>query len=331
MANAPKITPALLVNSEHGGWSMPMAAAPAKRPFEEKGFVQQPGPAICIVAVYKILSMKLNHIRYGHGAPLLLIHGIGGSWKSWMPVLKKLAAHREVIAIDLPGHGKTPKPDGPATIATLADAVTEFLRNNNLTGIDAAGSSMGARLVLELARRGGVLGSVVALDPGGFWEGIERPFFYGMGTLSINIIRSVRFALPFLTSNAITRSVLLAQFSPRPWHVPAYLALIELRSYATCPVYDELLYDLAYGKEQQGAPKGFITKPLTIGWGRQDRVCFPAQSKKALRIFPDARVYWFNHCGHFPHWDKPAETAALILRVTKQSEVNTAEEEASLS
>ena len=38
---------------------------------------------------------------------------------------------------------------------------------------------MGARLVLELARRGGVLGTVVALDPGGFWQGWERHVFFG--------------------------------------------------------------------------------------------------------------------------------------------------------
>ncbi len=64
-----------------------------------------------------------------------------------------------------------------------------------------------------------------------------------------------------------------------------------------------------------------------IGWGRQDRVCFPSQSKKALRFFPDAHVYWFEKCGHFPHWDKPAETAALILRVTAKVKPDVVEEE----
>ncbi len=51
--------------------------------------------------------MQMNHIRFGHGKPLLLIHGIGGSWRSWSPVLQGLAQQREVIAIDLPGSGKT--------------------------------------------------------------------------------------------------------------------------------------------------------------------------------------------------------------------------------
>lgn len=271
--------------------------------------------------------MKLNHIRYGTGEPLLLIHGLGGLWRSWIPVLDRLAAHREVIAIDLPGHGKTATLDGPTTIATLCDAVAAFVRRNGLTGIDAVGSSMGARLVLELARRGGVLGAVVALNPGGFWQGWQRPFFYYTLTASIRLVRGLKGALPWLARNAVTRSILLAQFSPRPWQVAPHLALTELRSFVACPVFDELLYNLAYGEEQEGAPRGTITEPLVIGWGRNDNVCFPSQAKNALHRFPDAHVYWFEHCGHFPHWDKPAETASLILRTASTPKAEVVKEE----
>ncbi len=121
--------------------------------------------------------MEMHHIRRGTGKPLLLIHGLGGSWRSWNPILDRLTAEREVIAVDLPGHGETQPLSGEVSIRTLADAVTDFLSANNLTGVDAVGSSMGARLVLELARRGGVLGAVVSFDPGGFWRGWQRHFF----------------------------------------------------------------------------------------------------------------------------------------------------------
>ena len=49
--------------------------------------------------------MQLNHHRSGSGEPLLLIHGIGSRWQMWEPVIGALAAHHEVIAIDLPGFG----------------------------------------------------------------------------------------------------------------------------------------------------------------------------------------------------------------------------------
>jgi pimeloyl-ACP methyl ester carboxylesterase len=40
---------------------------------------------------------------------------------------------------------------------------------------------------------------------------------------------------------------------------------------------------------------------------------FPSQADRALRLFPDAALHWFSDCGHFPHWDQPEETVALIL------------------
>ena len=49
--------------------------------------------------------MKLAHDRFGDGPPLLLIHGLGSHRKVWRLVLDRLAAERDVIAIDLPGFG----------------------------------------------------------------------------------------------------------------------------------------------------------------------------------------------------------------------------------
>lgn len=265
--------------------------------------------------------MEMNHIRRGSGKPLLLIHGLGGTWRSWRPIIGGLATEREVIAVDLPGFGQTPPLRGEVSIRTLADAVTDFVRANNLIGVDAVGSSMGARLVLELARRGGVLGAVVALDPGGFWQGWQRHFFYGSIYLSIRLVRLLQPVLPAITGNAVGRTLLFPQFSPRPWALSPEVTLEEMRSYAASPSFDELLYQLAYGETQQGAPRGSIKSPLVIGWGRRDRVCFPSQARRTLRLFPDARLHWFARCGHFPHWDVPQETTRLILASTSGYEI----------
>ena len=260
--------------------------------------------------------MGMHHIRRGAGKPLLLIHGLGGSWRSWQTILASLAAEREVFAVDLPGHGETPPLPGETSIRTLADSVAEFVNEKNLHGVDAVGSSMGARLVLELSRRGGVLGTVVSLDPGGFWKGWQIPYFYHSINLSIKLVRLLQPAMPALTGNSISRSLLFAQFSARPWRIAPVVALDEMRSFAASPVFDELLYNLAYGEEQEGAPAGAIESPLVIGWGRRDRVCLPSQAELALQRFPDARLHWFEHCGHFPHWDRPRETVRLILDST---------------
>lgn len=270
------------------------------------------------------MSETMHYIRRGAGKPLLLIHGLGGSWRSWNPILDGLAAEREIIAVDLPGFGETPPLLGEVSIRTLADAVTAFLSAHQLTGIDVIGSSMGARLVLELARRGGVVGAVVSLDPGGFWSGWERTAFYRSIDLSIRLVRLLQPMMPLLTGNAVSRTLLFAQFSAHPWQLPPQITLDEMQSFASSPSFDELLHQLAYGETQKGAPLHSITQPLVIGWGRQDRVCFPNQAKRALALFPDARLHWFETCGHFPQWDAPEETIRLILSSTSSHDVASA-------
>ena len=64
--------------------------------------------------------MDLNYHRAGSGPPLVLIHGIGSRWQVWDPVLTRLQAERDVIALDLPGFGASPMPPpgtspGPAS------------------------------------------------------------------------------------------------------------------------------------------------------------------------------------------------------------------------
>lgn len=264
----------------------------------------------------------MHSTRRGTGPPILLVHGLGSSARSWSPIMDALAAHRHVIAVDLPGFGTTPPLVGEVSIRTLADALTDYLRGEGLLGIDAVGSSMGARLVLELARRGGVLGGVVSLDPGGFWQGWQRRAFFISIALSIRLVRVLKPMLPFLTRHALTRTLLLAQFSAHPWRLSPDLSLDEMRNFAASPSFDELLQDLAFGEPQVGAAPNSLEHPLIIGWGRHDRVCFPVQAKRALELFPDARLHWFEHSGHFPQWDAPEETVQLILDYLPGTQVN---------
>lgn len=258
----------------------------------------------------------MHHVRRGAGRPLLLIHGLGGSWRSWTTILDALAAERAVIAVDLPGHGATPPLPGEMSFETVVDAVAAFLAAEGLTGIDVVGSSMGARLVLELARRG-LVGAVVSLDPGGFWEGWERRFFGLTIGASIRAVRVLQPILPVITGTALGRALLLTQFSAHPGRLPPGVVLQELRDYAASPAFDPLLRSLARGPAQEGAPHGTVRHPMLIVWGRQDRVCLPRQATRAAARFPDARLHWLDACGHFPHWDQPAATVQLILETCR--------------
>jgi len=257
----------------------------------------------------------MNFIREGSGPPLLLVHGLGGSVHSFDPILDALAAQRDVIVPDLPGFGDSASLTGEVSIATLADAIEAFMDEHDLRGVDAAGSSMGARLVLELARRGSV-GAVVSLDPGGFWNAREQKVFGASVALSVGLVRLLDPILPFLTGNPVTRTLLFGQFSARPWALDPDVALTELRSFVAARDFDEALDSLATGPTQQGMARGTADKPIVIGWGRRDLVCLPRQARRAAKRFPDARLHWFDRCGHFPQWDSPDEAAQLILETT---------------
>lgn len=256
----------------------------------------------------------IQSVRRGAGSQLLLVHGLGGNSRSWDTIAGALAARREIIAIDLPGHGATHSQGDSGTFNGLVDSVQAWLEQSGLTGVDAVGSSMGARIVLELARRG-VLGDVVALDPGGFWRGWERGFFKTTIGASVLLLRALRSALPALSANPVSRSLLLAQLSARPWALDGKIIATELESYVATPTFDALVRDLADGPEQQG-PAAPSTGRLTIGWGRHDRLCLVRQAARAKAAFPSAELHWFEHSGHFPAWDEPQETVKLILERT---------------
>jgi pimeloyl-ACP methyl ester carboxylesterase len=255
--------------------------------------------------------------RGGRGRPLLLLHGLGGSHRSWSTIVGGLQRARETIAVDLPGFGDTPPLAGETSIAALADAVERFIDAEGLSGIDMVGSSMGARLVLELARRGQT-GAIVSLDPGGFWNDAEKRIFKTSIGASIQLVRLLQPVMPLITNNPVGRSVLFAQLSAKPAALPPGPVLMEMRDFARARSFDELLGSLAEGPGQLGIA-GERERPLVIVWGRQDKVCFPGQADKAMALFPHARLVSFDHCGHFPHWDLPQETIDCILRATAEA------------
>ncbi|HZG47324.1 MAG TPA: alpha/beta fold hydrolase [Allosphingosinicella sp.] len=258
--------------------------------------------------------MAIHHVRRGSGKPLILVHGLGSSRKSWGLIGLALAEQREVISVDLPGHGDSPAEADSTTFAGIVRSFDEWLTAEKLAGADMVGSSMGGRVVLEMARRGRA-GAVVALDPGGFWEGWERQYVYGSLIASAALLRSLGPALPLVAHNAAARTAILAQLSHRPWALPGDLVENELAGIAATTTFDPLLRDLAFGELQEG-PAAPGSGRVTIGWGRHDRLLLPVQATRACAAFPGARLHWFDHSGHFPMLDEPDATVALIRSAT---------------
>lgn len=87
----------------------------------------------------------------GGGPPQILLHGLGGSARNWLEVMGPLAAHGEVIAVDLPGFGETPIPDeGSARVRANTHFVPALLDALGIERATLFGNSMGG-LIATLA------------------------------------------------------------------------------------------------------------------------------------------------------------------------------------
>src|SRR3954468_1417400 len=162
----------------------------------------------------------LTQDRGGCGPPLVLIHGLGLTWRCWRPVLSALRDLHEGAGLDLPGFGPGP-PLGDRTLPTpdaLADALQAELDALGWERPALVGNSPGGWLALELARRRRA-SRVVALAP----AGLELPPERGYMTLLNEAMRlRAKLAAPvgrLVTRTWPTRTALFAGLRTRPWRV----------------------------------------------------------------------------------------------------------------
>jgi pimeloyl-ACP methyl ester carboxylesterase len=252
--------------------------------------------------------MPLAYERGGTGPTLVLLHGLGQSARAWDPVLGRLTATRDVITVDLPGHGQSPPvpPDRYPALAQLTDQVADLLDELGLARPHLAGTSMGGRICLELALRGRAA-SATALSPAGFWH--AAGFRYARAVLlgARWLGRAVRPAAPVLVRTRVLRTGLYGLFYGRPWRLTPDQAVMMLNTLITTQRFDEALNrSLTY---DHAAPPSV---PVTIAWGTRD-LLLPRQARRARLLLPDAVHRALPGCGHLPMNDDPASVAAVLL------------------
>jgi pimeloyl-ACP methyl ester carboxylesterase len=100
--------------------------------------------------------VEAGGVRYGYeihgaGAPLLLLHGGFGTLEMFGPVLGRLAERRQVIAVDLYGHGRTALTDRPVDPIAMGDDMATLVRALGFERVDALGFSFGGMVAFRLA------------------------------------------------------------------------------------------------------------------------------------------------------------------------------------
>lgn len=101
----------------------------------------------------KLQGKSINYQLEGTGSPLLLIHGWGGSSKSLEPLAQSLAKKYKAITIDLPGFGKSSKPDPDWGVEEYAKIIIDFISEFKLRPVIFFGHSFGGALGVYLAAK----------------------------------------------------------------------------------------------------------------------------------------------------------------------------------
>jgi pimeloyl-ACP methyl ester carboxylesterase len=252
----------------------------------------------------------LNHVRQGHGDPLILLHSLGGSLVQWLPVLDRLAAEREVIAVDMPGFGESPSlPEGVSPrAANLATAVLDFYDALGIEGKPAVvGISLGGWVAIECARQGGAT-AAVALCPAGFWKRSPEPSNRRVARTR----RRGRALRPFFRPVMHTsrgRRETLGRFIYRPERLSPGEAQAIANAYVTAPAYDEASALMRAGRVQD--LKG-IKVPVTLAWAEHDTLVRnkPLPAKLLPKKVEQVEL---PGCGHVPTWDDPELVTRVIL------------------
>lgn len=265
----------------------------------------------------------------GGRAPLLLIHGLGGSRSIWEPVTPLLEAEREVHAVDMPGFGAAPPlpPEVEPTAANLARAVHEECLRHGIERPHVAGNSLGGWVGLEMGRLGWAA-SVTALSPAGLWSRpLGDPSRAGARAL-LRGSRWVTVARPFLSLGlrfGATRRAAFKSIAAHPERIPPDAARQLALGWLTGEGYDDANRAM---RSEVFDPAGYPEDvPVTIAWCELDRLVGPP---KRERRPAGARFLVLPGVGHTPTWDDPGLVAKTLLEgsaVTSGVAVSANEEE----
>jgi pimeloyl-ACP methyl ester carboxylesterase len=249
--------------------------------------------------------------------PLVLIHGLGATKSSWLPIVPDLARRFRVIAIDVPGFGASSKPIGPYNAPWFSDRILEFLDTMGIERAYLAGNSMGGRISIEMAMRSPArVAGIACLCPAAafskrplLWMArIARPEF---GVLAARLPRErVRAGLKdlFASPRRVEESWYDAAIDDflQVWRSPrarmAFFAALR-----------NIYLDEPYGDSGFWARLAELQPPALFLYGSRDVLITARFAHRVRLAVPAAQVEVWKDCGHVPQIEHPERTASTLL------------------
>jgi len=282
--------------------------------------------------------MDVRTVRRGAGEPYVLIHGIGSRAEVWSPVLDALAERFAVVAVDLPGFGRSPAQVQRPTIERQTDALAQWLRDEGLEGCHVGGNSMGGAIALLVAaQRPELVKTLTLISP-------AVPDL----RLDPRRLSDPRMAFAYLPLVGARVRAQLAALGPRERAAQVIKLCFADPSRFPESRLDELT-------EEHGARAGFawaapamarstfaifrawstrgkaslwsvaplVKAPTLVVWGREDRVISVKRAVRTARAIPRARLLVLPRTGHVAQMERPVVVAKAVLGMWEHVEAGT--------
>ncbi len=252
---------------------------------------------------------------HGSGPTVLLITGLGYASWFWKQLSEALGSHHHVICFDNRGTGRSDKPEGPYSMAMLADDAASILTACGVSRAHVIGHSMGGYITQTLARRHAdrvqsmVLVSTAAGGPDCLPVPAETLEIWSRAS-SLPPSEHARMSMPLSFAPGWTEQ--------NPQAFEAYLKhRLEFPTPAEC-----------WRAQFQACEKFFEDNPLDqppiqarslVVHGTEDRVLPFANGELLARGLPNAQFQRLDGAGHLPPLEDPENFAGIVrefLRIT---------------
>lgn len=261
------------------------------------------------VAVDSAHFGKINvHVRvYGEGPPLLLVHGLMTTSYSWRYVLEPLGRHFTLYAPDLPGCGRSDKPDVSYPPEALSMSIAEIMDALGIRGAPAIGNSLGGYLTMMLALRDeGAFSRLVNLHGPGLPTGRMHLLAWGLKLLPAHeaVLKALVWRDPerWVHQNVHYFDETLKSREEHREYATPLKSEAGVRAFARY-MKDTLDVDAMKRYASELEQRGSFPVPLLLVYVPRDPMVPPEIGDRYKALLPDATLVKLKRGSHFAHVD----------------------------
>ena len=255
--------------------------------------------------------------RGGTGPPIVLIHGITSSARTWAAVEPLLETDHTVIAPDLAGHGHSAKPRGDYSLGAHASGIRDLLSLLGVRTATIVGHSLGGGIAMQFAYQFPErVERLVLVDSGGL--GNDVSLVLRAATLpGAEYVMPVLFSrVPMAVGAGVTRTlrrVGIGRSAGARGLREGLKSLGDAEGRRAFLHTARAVIDPA-GQRIDARDRLYLSDgiPSLLVWGDRDPIIPVEHGREAHRLMPGSRLVEFPGAGHFPHVDDPERFAALL-------------------